>query len=88
MPLYWTTEKPTREGWYWIRHPELSARVVKVHFTGPNINGRAYMTHDYMHHGWCTGKEIIFEYAGPVPEPTVHPTARSRGLKFLWNFLK
>lgn len=66
--LQWTTAKPTKPGWYWIKAPNLSMRICQVypvplHRGGPLCNSVNY-------NEWLHGSPAYF--AGPLAEPT-HP---------------
>ncbi len=61
--MIWTTEKPTRTGWYWWRRPSIPEDViVEVYKDKRNpamlmLRGRGRL---YVQRG---------QWAGPIPEP-------------------
>jgi hypothetical protein len=59
----WTTERPTRAGYYWVRAPKLTSRV--SHFY--HAHGQPWLTNDYLHLDFAYGTPV--EYAGPLPSP-------------------
>lgn len=62
--MTWTTDLPTKPGWYWYRHPEHKEWIVEVISTGSAVNVR-------FEWGWVD----IFachrhsEWAGPIQRP-------------------
>lgn len=65
--LRWTKVRPTQEGWYWIRHPEISVRVCKFYY----LYGRdsSILCHEYEWSNIHRKKNEAYEYAGPIIQP-------------------
>lgn len=69
--MEWTTEKPTKPGWYWLKsnyaHSESSDVEVVWVFKNPGAKDCGVMSTN----GWCVAAgKIAGEWAGPIPEPT------------------
>lgn len=62
----WSTEKPTRPGWYWWRQPYCQDVIVEITLGGAKNGKRLYVVTD-----GDTGELASFsgEWAGPIPEP-------------------
>lgn len=59
--LRWTTENPTKPGWYWIRYGYDKPNPLVVHVT--ESNGIWYRD------SWVLDQSETVEWAGPIPEP-------------------
>lgn len=59
--MIWTTEKPTRPGWYWARNKTRVPQIVEVEAN----------KHGDLHYGIYTLRHYgsNLEWAGPIPEP-------------------
>ena len=55
--LKWTREKPTQEGWYWLKE---EGRHAVVKMTAGGMISEPYVRHV---------NEVDGEWAGPIPEP-------------------
>ena len=55
--LRWTKEKPTQEGWYWLKE---EGRHAVVKMTAGGMISEPYVRHV---------NEVDGEWAGPIPEP-------------------
>ena len=55
--LRWTKEKPTKEGWYWLKE---EGRHAVVKMTAGGMISEPYVRHV---------NEVDGEWAGPIPEP-------------------
>ena len=66
--LTWTRERPTKPGWYWMRHnPQSGVHIVKLSGIAPNFDIE-WAGHDDSTEMRCTN--LNGEWAGPIPEPT------------------
>ena len=64
--LTWTTEQPTKPGWYWWRDSEASeAQVVRVCVADDDVLGLRAETVNWD----CLVCECDGEWAGPIEEP-------------------
>lgn len=67
--MTWTTQKPTKPGWYWYRELEVGP---KIRF--PRIREMTYANGVLMSYSGMTHPSIVAntegEWAGPIPEPT------------------
>ena len=57
--LYWTTEPPTVDGWYWVPNGEAEREIVRVELPDVFRNGTdvAHNVSEFTH------------WMGPLPEP-------------------
>lgn len=62
--LTWSTDKPTQEGWWWMRQPKTSASVVRAQHLRA-FGGRLCVF------GWGAVEDFtnMTEWAGPIPLP-------------------
>lgn len=69
--MIWTTEKPTKPGWYWWRDPYKNNRAPEV-CRVMDRKGQliAYFNDDSI---YLTEFTQPCEWAGPIPEPEEQP---------------
>ena len=60
--MIWTSEKPTRPGWYWWRSPMYAPSPQRIELNGPDEPYCATMEEDNL-------DELGGEWAGPILEP-------------------
>lgn len=67
MSLRWSTEKPTEEGWYWMRcHPYGGSLLIVWVFARPDGKKLGYMNISYKYEDFS---DEGCEWAGPIPTP-------------------
>lgn len=65
--LAWTTDKPTKPGWYWINCPKEGKAIVKIELSNYDrtpmfCDGRTPRAVQF----WDSRD---YKWAGPIPEP-------------------
>lgn len=64
--MYWTTQKPKRDGWYWYRiTPKHEPDIIRVHIFGPN-SATAYGIIEYEFEVHDAKGEFS---SSPIPRP-------------------
>jgi hypothetical protein len=64
MQLAWTTERPTKPGWYWYRGQFNGNTVKVIHFIDDDGDGPYIVTSDDL-----ALNDLDGEWAGPVEPP-------------------
>lgn len=69
--MIWTTDKPTRPGWYWWRNPELHyrAQVCRVSHARAPHDGEALGVAYTDGERYTLADMVGGEWAGPILEP-------------------
>ena len=71
--MTWTSEPPTKSGWYWIRLNGIEAHIVRINEYAEQ--GKKYLTISAVGENYAIPIERLtikfkYEWAGPIPEPT------------------
>ena len=64
MQLAWTTQRPTKIGWYWYRHGSDEEPTKVLHFIDDDGDGPYIATSDDV-----ALNDLAGEWAGPVEPP-------------------
>jgi hypothetical protein len=64
--LVWTTDKPTKEGWYWLKTDTVKGVVAVITGGGKNDRCRLWIV---LHGHPVRISDVDGEWAGPLEEP-------------------